>query len=349
LFPGAIRAALNAGPSNSRRFIVIGLGTGYVVGMLWGLLILLAAGLAVVFILGVLTLGRVLVRPPRRTVGGAVARGLPTDPAEAGAEYERRTVRDADGRPIEVWLVEGEAPRGPVIVLLHGWADGRLGELLWLPALRPVASKLVLYDQRGHGESPHKRCTWGRFETEDALGVIEWLHREVAAGPVVLMGQSMGAGIAVRAAVRAGAERVGAVVTDSPFRRPREIVSRTVRRRGLPAWPLVPLAFSVIRPICRGALRADLTEDATALPQPLLVMHGAEDPVVPPAEARAIAEVAPNGRLELFEEAGHLQPACSDPEGYTGALNRFLAGALGGGSVPATGPHGGRMARKTDV
>src|SRR5688572_8403335 len=100
---------------------------------MWGLIILLAVALALLVLIATAVTAHVLTHPPRRTEGVAVARGEPTNPVEAGAkEYTTHTLMFPDGRKIELWDVRGERPDGPLTVMLHGWGDSRLGELIWL-------------------------------------------------------------------------------------------------------------------------------------------------------------------------------------------------------------------------
>jgi 3-oxoadipate enol-lactonase len=52
--------------------------------------------------------------------------------------------------------------------------------------------------------------------------------------------------------------------------------------------------------------RFDDSGEVGRIGSPTLVIHGAEDRYVPPANARALAESIPNARLRLIEGAGHL-------------------------------------------
>jgi 3-oxoadipate enol-lactonase len=52
--------------------------------------------------------------------------------------------------------------------------------------------------------------------------------------------------------------------------------------------------------------RFDDTDEVGRIGAPTLVIHGAEDRLVPPSNARALAEAVPDARLRLVEGAGHL-------------------------------------------
>lgn len=52
--------------------------------------------------------------------------------------------------------------------------------------------------------------------------------------------------------------------------------------------------------------RFDLSSAIDELPNPTLVVHGADDRVVPVSNARSLADKLPDARLRVFEGAGHL-------------------------------------------
>jgi pimeloyl-ACP methyl ester carboxylesterase len=56
---------------------------------------------------------------------------------------------------------------------------------------------------------------------------------------------------------------------------------------------------------------------------PTLVMHG-EDDLLPPAVARALAQLLPNARLALVPGAGHM-PFWEAPETFFTLVEQFLA------------------------
>ena len=66
---------------------------------------------------------------------------------------DHAVVRTPDGAQLAVWDLEGGGPDAPVVVLPHCWG---CSHEIWLPVarrLREQGSRVVLYDQRGHGAS----------------------------------------------------------------------------------------------------------------------------------------------------------------------------------------------------
>ena len=70
---------------------------------------------------------------------------------------------------------------------------------------------MVAYDSRAHGNSQGDACTYGFYEKEDLRSVLDTLDP----GPIVLIGTSLGAAVALQAA--ADDSRVTAVVAAEVF------------------------------------------------------------------------------------------------------------------------------------
>lgn len=291
---------------------------------LFGLFALLALSLALLIALVTAIMVRVMVRPPRRTAGNAIARSNPTDPVEAGAPgFETANINADDGAAIELWIAQGGDAEGPIVIIVHGWADSRFGSLLWYPAVAPIASSVVMYDLRGHGDSQHKSFAWGRCESDD-LRMIALSMREAADDrPVVVLGLSMGAMIAMDAAAQSGT--IDAVIADSPYAVPGEVIGRMCKAMRLPSWPMTPLAVALLSMRYPGFGSFRTAERAAQLAVPLLVMVGEADRVSPPSDAESVAAAAGDSELHVFEGAGHLQAACVARERYSRTLRDFVA------------------------
>ncbi len=262
--------------------------------------------------------------PPRRTEGVAIANGWPTDPKAAGYTFETQTI-DPVGK---VWLVEGEAAGGPTVVVCHGWADSRIGVLGWLGAVAPVAKRVAIYDQRGHGDSPHRRCTLGRDEARDAKAVVDALRAQHGDEPVVLLGASLGALVALRA-VAAGAAVAG-VVLDSPLVYPADASKRMVTTMGFPTWLTVPIAWWLLGRLGGEGFRRNSLQFPLDHGVPMLIMQGDADTITPLGHTRHLVEINPHARLEVFAGCGHVEPASVQTERYARVLGAWWHGRSAG-------------------
>jgi len=202
------------------------------------------------------------------------------------------------------------------VLLLHGWP---VSERVWTPQVSAL---------RDAGYDVHAPHLYGRGGSID-----DWaaqLLRELD-GPFVPVGASMGGYCALALARRAPEQILGMVLVASradadSFER-RRFRQQTIT--DLRAGDRPPLAdddsdlglLAVAQEAMRD--RLDLTGVAASFGGPILVCVGDADPLVPVEDAQALAEVALDGRLEVFPGAGHFV-AVDEPERFNDVLLTFL-------------------------
>jgi pimeloyl-ACP methyl ester carboxylesterase len=264
-----------------------------------------------------------LYHPPRRALAFALARHLPADPQALGLAFQNHSFAFADGTSTDAWIISGRASRGPVVVITHGWADTRYQTLTRLGPLPDVASRLVLYDVRGHGESTAPTSRLGVTEADDLLAILDQLGDFDR--PLVLMGFSMGAGASIVAAACDPRRRSAAVIAVSSPRFFGPAIAGILRQVQLPVYPFVWLIAGHLAVWLQRPRAYDRAAYAAKLTCPLLVLHGSHDDLVPAAAARQIAAAAPRGQFVEFPGAGHVDLALADPPRYLDVLRRFLS------------------------
>ncbi|HVZ80891.1 MAG TPA: alpha/beta hydrolase [bacterium] len=79
------------------------------------------------------------------------------------------------------------------------------------------------------------------------------------------------------------------------------------------------------------AQRRDQTEFLTSLQVPTLILAGAEDTLIPPAEAHRMKELIPNSQLVTIEKAGHLLPL-EAPRIFQSSIESFVRSSAEKGS-----------------
>jgi len=302
-----------------------------------GLASVLAAGLILAWATLVwLTIQR-LTRPPRRTAGYAVTRGLPESPDkiinaehDAPLQYTSWTVRTADGLDLPVWEITGNNPDGPTVIFSHGWGESRWMAWPRILALLGDSYRVICYDLRGHGESPpHSRCGLGLPEVSDLLALIEIAdgrsptqqpepaaHTTHPRRAIVLYGFSLGAGVSIAAASNPQlAGRIAMVIAEAPYRLPQTPAAAVLRSADTPfrlnTIPAINAASALfsgggLAPITRPGGPFDRLKYAAKLTCPLTVIHGDADLTCPPHDGQQIAAAAPNGRFQPVPGAGHL-------------------------------------------
>jgi uncharacterized protein len=219
------------------------------------------------------------------------------------------------------WQCATTLERKGIVVYLHGVADNRSSAVSIIERLTRRGFDVIAYDSRAHGQSDGDACTYGFYEKRDLQRVVESLPPT----PVLLIGNSLGAAVALQAAV--GNARVAGVVAAEVFSDLRTIAVE--RAPGfLPAFAIAQ-AFQVAEAQGRfDAGEVSPEAAAKALTIPVLLIHGERDiDTVPAHSKRVFAALAGPKRLILVTEAGHNQ-ALHDA-GVWVEIDRFLERASG--------------------
>lgn len=326
-------------------------------GLIKLLLMLIAVGVLLVAAL-VVIMARGLVRPRRMTDGKAIYVLKRLSPGDLAMPFEdvRWRVRDsAGGGEISIagWWIPHPAGSRRTCVIVHGYADAKVGGIAWAPTWRDLGFNVLAIDLRAHGESGGTYTTAGYLEREDLSQVIDQLRaaRPNQAEQVVLFGISLGA--AVVAAVGAMREDLAAVVMESPYGHFVRAAARHGRAMGMPLVRFQPM----IARLAGWMTGADYDQVAPVnligqVRCPLMLIHSADDPLIDPADVQAlrdaVAQRDPARRPSIYweaPEAYHVMGLAVDPEGYRHQLAAFIAAVDGAGSTaeasrPSTGMTG---------
>src|SRR5688500_17620264 len=212
-------------------------------------LILLLAG-AVALVGTAALMARLLLRPPRMTDGKALYLLKRLSPADIGIAHESIafTVRDErTGRGLKLasWWMPASSPSATTVVLLHGYADAKVGGIAWAPLLLGMGMNVFAIDLRAHGDSDGTQVTAGYFERHDLDAVISQLkgiHADESQS-IVLFGVSLGSAVAIATADLR--DDVSAVVMDSPFAHYRAAIDVHARLLGAPGGVVARLAATI--------------------------------------------------------------------------------------------------------
>jgi alpha-beta hydrolase superfamily lysophospholipase len=231
---------------------------------------------------------RRLLHPDRRALEPQA--GLPATPADLGLAYEDVRFTTDDGVTLSGWFIPADRPTRSAVVIMHGFTGHRLGELAaFVPWLQPEYN-LLQFDFRGHGASGEAPITLGSRERLDVAAAVRFLHGR-GLGPVALMGQSMGASVAILAAPDLP---VAALVADAPFAELRNPVANRMRAEGYPLAGLgsrIIVAAASVR--ARARLLSPIARVAKVAPRGLLIIAPTDDRLIDVSQS-----------LQLYEAAG---------------------------------------------
>jgi fermentation-respiration switch protein FrsA (DUF1100 family) len=241
------------------------------------LLLLLAAVLLFGLAFFVRSFARVLAFPGSRLA-------LP-DSARIDSRTRILTFETADGLTLRAAWVSSGAPRAKVAIYFHGNAEAAVQNLPLAAALADEGLDTVVAEYRGYGGQPGRPSETGLYA--DGAALLDALARQgVAAGRMVLVGRSLGSGVAVELAHRTPPSLVILVSPYTSF----IDMGRTL------VGPFAPLVVPD---------RFDNLAKIGKLECPVVILHGTRDEVVPFWMGEALARAGKNVRFVPLEGRTH--------------------------------------------
>lgn len=252
-----------------------------------------------------------------------------------------RHVRSPDGTTLAVWSTGS----GPPVLLVHGsMSDHRRWRIT-----EPLATHRTVHamDRRGRGGSSDGPVWSPEREVEDVVAVIDAIALE-SAGPVDVLGHSLGGYLALRAAARTDHVRrlvlYEPAIVESP--QPAELVARMqsavdagryeeavelmVREvlhmpedqitalRAQPSWP-ARVATAPTLPREEGVPLVLEPGEASAVTAPTLLIRGGDSPRFLQDAIRTVAEAVDDCRVVTLEGHQHVADQ-TDPQMFAGVV-----------------------------
>jgi len=189
------------------------------------------------------------------------------------------------GLPLAGAFFPPAAGDGAVLLYFHGNAEAAAHNLPLAGQLNARGLGVFLAEYRGYGGLRGSPSEEGLYADGEAA-LAELGRLGVPPSRVVLVGRSLGSGVAVELATR---HRVAAVVLVSAY-------TSLVDMGRIVAGPLAPL---VVRD------RFDSLSKLGRVAAPLVLLHGSRDDVVPVAMGRRLAAARPDARWVEVAGTGH--------------------------------------------
>jgi fermentation-respiration switch protein FrsA (DUF1100 family) len=211
----------------------------------------------------------------------------------------------ADGTKLHGWYLAAERPKA-VVLYCHGNAGNVTGH--W-PMMRFYASELdassLVFDYRGYGRSEGTPNEQGVLA--DARAAREWLAKRagVAEKDIVLVGRSLGGGVACHLAAHDGAR---ALVLENTFTSVPDVAASKL--------PLLPVGWLM-------NTRLDSLSCIAQYHGPLLMTHGDADRTIPLGLGQRLFDAANEPKQFVLVPGGtHNAPPT---QAYLRALKAFFA------------------------
>lgn len=249
---------------------------------------------------------------------------------------------------------------GLTLLMIHGFP---FSSAMWEPQVEDLSSvvRVVAPDLRGHGRS---EAVPGPYTMEmladDCVGLLDYL---AIFGPVVVCGLSMGGYVALEL-FRQIPERIAGLILVSTRAAADTAVAKANRDKMISLVEeegVSPIAEAMLPKLLSshtlaedeevvefvqemmeatsaagvmGALaamrdRPDSTPTLAGIDVPALIIHGADDQLIPLAEAKAMRSQIPHARFVVVPEAGHI-PNLEQMDVFNDAVTDFLLELEGG-------------------
>jgi pimeloyl-ACP methyl ester carboxylesterase len=251
-------------------------------------------------------------------------------------------ILEMGGRRLACWVNNGNFPRDRrTLVFIHGSGGNHTDWILQYTPLK-ASFNIAAIDLPGHGQSDEP----GETDVAVYTGWVKRIVEDLGILHPILVGHSLGAAICLNFAILHG-DAAGAVVpVGGGVRMPVNPVIFEGLREAPEAVIALAAKFSLAKPnrerlsdlitkalsrvnpsILHGDFLAcnglDITEAASRIRVPALVVCGAEDKMTPPALSEALSSLIPGASLALIPGAGHFA-MLENPEAFNRVLSDFV-------------------------
>ena len=209
-----------------------------------------------------------------------------TTPEAAGfPEAEEHFLTTADGEKVIVWHVPAK-PGHAVVIYFPGNGDYLAGCVSRFRDITSDGTGLVALSYRGYAGSSGQPSEQGLLQ--DAAATYAFTAARYKADRIVIWGFSLGTGVA---AALAADHPVGKLILEAPYTSIVDVAASL--------YPIVP-----VRWLMRDRFHSD--ERIARVSAPLLIMHGAQDPVIPITMGERLFALAHEPKQFVrFAEGGH--------------------------------------------
>lgn len=216
----------------------------------------------------------------------------------------------SNGDTVRAWYLAHRDPKAPAVLYLHGSRWSLNSSVFRIERWARMGYSVLAVDYRGFGEST-QRIPSQASAVEDAKAALEQLAlRQPDASLRFVYGHSLGGAIAVALAAQADQSQFSGLILESTFTNIRDMLASS-------RWSDIPgLSLLITQPF-------DSLAAIRKVENPILLLHGTGDRVVPHEMSDALlAAAGKDAQLLKIEGASH-SGSSSDPQ-YQRAVQAFI-------------------------
>lgn len=246
--------------------------------------------------------------------------------------HEEVWITSSDGLKLHGTYFPGEEGTKAVICF-HGYTSKGMSDYIGLSDYYLKRGyRMLLVDERAHGESEGTYIGFGCKDRIDALGWIRWMIQKAGKDVQILLhGTSMGGATVLMSTGLELPVQVRGVVSDCAFTSPKYVFTHVLKSMyHLPAFPMIQIADKINQKKAGYGLdECNAAREVRKAKIPALLIHGDADTFVPCSMCEEIYQnyAAPKTKL-IIKGAAHAESYYKDMEAYEEALNTFTGGIV---------------------
>lgn len=223
-------------------------------------------------------------------------------------DYEDVSFKSSDGLKLHGWHFPGSTRAQLAFLLFHGNGGNICHRLSYYDAWLELRVSVFSFDYRGYGQSQGTPSEAGTYL--DGQAAYAWLQNERGFAPenIILLGKSLGGGIASEVALR---EKVGGLILQNTF--------SSIPDVGSDLFPFLPVRLM-------GSIRYDTVKKLPRIKVPVLVMHSRNDALIRFDHAERNYAAANEPKLFWEIHGSHNGTLEGDRAHYLKGLQTFLDG-----------------------
>lgn len=202
------------------------------------------------------------------------------------APYEQFSIVSEDGLILKSWIAKGDADK-KTFVFFHGNAGNAVDRIPMLKVLTDTGHSVVLAEYRGYADNPGSPSEKAIISDAEKL-MSTLLEIELVEQDIVLMGRSLGTGVAVNLATKFD---VSALILISPYSNLVDLAANT--------YPYFPVRLLMQDRFDSQSIIKNVTV-------PIFMFHGENDRIIPIEFGRSLFKEAPEPKyFNVIPAAGH--------------------------------------------
>lgn len=257
------------------------------------------------------------------------------DTAGFEAKYKGAEVKAeaADGNKVPGTLFDMGSDT--CVILVHGAGGDRVCTYPLAEEYLKRGYDVIAIDQRGSGNNPDDRVTFGICEKLDIEAMVTYARNTLGNSKVIVHGQSMGAQTTVLYAANVTPGTAGAadaVICDSPVPG-MELILREMFGDGDTDSFMAVYLTGTSKIFMRLAYGIDYADGdtiakASGIRIPALIICSDKDEVCLPEQVCAVYDnIACEDKAIIHFDSAHIEGVIDDPEGYMNGVENFLKNA----------------------